>query len=268
VNIILILLAMTLAAFFATAWLLAFCAWLFNSPRGKFKIGLLAVLILSVTGLGIGLVGLYLQSLSSKPSITQLCVGLLQLVVVFMILKKLFALSLARSLALFGIYFFVSVAQVVFAILIFRPFVGEAFVLPTASMSPTLNAGDRILANKLEHPRRWDLTVYKVPGMSGASCKRIVGLPGEKLKFDQGNLFVNETLIPAPAVLAGRCHMPPACRYQDGESITLAGDEFFAIGDHVDLSYDSRYTGPAKVASLIGVADVLYWPISRFAVFR
>ena len=63
-------------------------------------------------------------------------------------------------------------------------------------------------------------------------------------------MFVNEHAVEAPAVVAGKYHASPPgltpsqARYRDGEAIELKGDEYFLIGDNVDLSADSREYGP------------------------
>ena len=154
----------------------------------------------------------------------------------------------------------------VLVLCVLRPFVVEAYVLPTGSMVPTIRAGERIMVDKLEKPRRRDVVAYHVG--TQVYCKRLVGLPGERLRFNDGNLYVNEQLVIAPAVVTGRYHMMSIMRYRDGQIITLADDEFFVVGDNVTLSYDSRMVGPSKWSSMIGVADFLYWPMNRFQFLR
>ncbi len=57
-------------------------------------------------------------------------------------------------------------------------------------------------------------------------------------------------------------------RYRDGQSIKLSNDEYFFIGDNVERSRDSRADGPTKTTELVGVVDLRYWPIGRFAIVR
>jgi len=103
-------------------------------------------------------------------------------------------------------------------------------------------------------------------------CKRVVGLPGEELRFEGGQLYVNNQLQPAPAVLAGRLTAmvptPGHSRYVDGQTIRLGDNELFVLGDNLPVSDDSRWTGPVKTSTLDGVVDFQYWPFSRFGIKR
>jgi signal peptidase I len=148
--------------------------------------------------------------------------------------------------------------------------------MPTQSMSPTIEPDDRFAAFKLLRPRRWDLVVYWNNDARGRMpyVKRLVALPGERLRFDGGGVFINDQPVTVPAVLAGKCHakLPggarPETRYYDGDTITLGPDEYFLIGDNIDISADSRINGPSKSADLIGVIDLIYWPLGKFRVVR
>jgi signal peptidase I len=142
-------------------------------------------------------------------------------------------------------------------------------------MAPTLEAGDRFLVNKLGKPRRLDLIAYWKYGQDPAIyCKRLIGLPGETLRFENGGIYVNDRAITLPPVIAGRCHaatwrgsgQPPL--YEDGKSIALAKDEFFVIGDNLDVSLDSRSRGPSRTSSIVGVVDMLYWPLKKVRILR
>lgn len=97
-----------------------------------------------------------------------------------------------------------SIVEFVLAVALLRPFVVEAFVVPTASMAPTIEPGNRIVVNKLLRPRRWDIVAYQT-NFDGPAiyCKRVIGLPGERLRFEGGNLYVNDKLVEPPALLAG-----------------------------------------------------------------
>jgi signal peptidase I len=143
-------------------------------------------------------------------------------------------------------------------------------------MLPTIEHDDRLLVNKLLRPRRWDLVVYwnDDPQEKLAFCKRLIGLPGEKLRFEGGNLYVNDEVVQMPPVLAGRNLMHPGTvhrapgRYNDGTAIVLGPEEYFFVGDNLDMSLDSRQLGPSPSSSIIGVVDVLYWPLGRARIFR
>ena len=54
-------------------------------------------------------------------------------------------------------------------------------------------------------------------------------------------------------------------RYKDDETITLGDDEYFFVGDNVEHSNDSRLSGPTRGSSLVGVVDLIYWPLRSSA---
>jgi len=280
------------------AWILATAARWLKSPRGNFKYGLVAAGLFVVISIGFIALTAYLspaqippaqipppRTLTSGPPplpplpppvspVFTLSMGLMELVVDFLMLQQVFALRSGRALGLFGISLLWGCSQLALVIFVVKPHLVEGFGIPTASMSPTLLPADHIMVNKLAHPHRWDLVMYHPPLPDGTVdtvfyCKRLVGLPGEKLRFEGGNLFVNDQLIPAPAVMAGKYSMDlPFLKYREGQAITLAADEVFLVGDNVARSSDSRSAGPSKLSAIAGTADVLYWPMNRFKILR
>src|SRR5436305_1698283 len=74
---------------------------------------------------------------------------IVQLVSIFFILRSTFKLNVKRTFAPFGVYVALILAQLGLAVFIIKPFIAEAFVLPTKSMSPTIEPGDRFVVNKL-----------------------------------------------------------------------------------------------------------------------
>jgi signal peptidase I len=268
-----VFIAMAVCSIVIIAWALARSALAVGSPRGRFRVGLLAAVIIAAVGWAFTVIGALASSaLPMPPLLTSLTLLLIELVVIFLNLRAIFKLTVGRTFAPFGAFFAASIAEVVLALLLVRPFVVEAFVIPTGSMSPTLKPGDRISVNKVTIPRRFDLVTYWATGTPPpVYAKRVIGLPGERLRFDGGGLFVDDEPVALPPVLAGRCHASPPgvrARYHDGETITLGKAEYFMIGDNVDLSFDSRFSGPSRGTSIIGVADLIYWPEGRMRIIR
>ncbi|HEX4146494.1 MAG TPA: signal peptidase I [Pirellulales bacterium] len=258
--------------FLATAWVVARAARAVGSPRGQFRWGLLIV----VAGLGIGALS---RLAASHPAGADPFLAAVFLVVLlgalFLSIKIIFRLAVVRTFAPFGAYLAMGLLQVGILMLTIRPYVLEAFRMPTGSMAPTLEPGDRFVVNKLISTRRWDLVAYETEDSDPIIlCKRLIGLPGEKLRFEDGNVFVDNQPVTMPAVLAGRCHASlkgvPAgeSRYADGETIALGSDEYFFIGDNVDASKDSRVGGPSHGRAIIGVVDLFYWPLAKVRIVR
>jgi signal peptidase I len=174
-----------------------------------------------------------------------------------------------------GIYLAMGFVEIGIVAGLVKPFLVEAFVMPTKSMSPTINPDDRFIVNRLLRPRRWDLVAYRNNGPHPeVYCKRVIGLPGEKLRFDHGNIFINDHLVTPPPVLAGHLRafpgetQPAYFRYKEGETITLGDNQYFFVGDNIDISADSRMYGPSDRSSLVGVVDVIYWPVTKIRILR
>jgi signal peptidase I len=266
------------ALLLVNAWLLARAARWVGSPRGTLKFGLLAVLLLTIANLAIFATW---QSMSGGLHDKHVVLAATfayatgQLIVAYLIPRFVFGLSVKQAWAPFGMQFVIGIAAYGFAAGVLKPHLIEAFVIPTGGMSPTLDPGDRFAVNKLLRPRRWDMVAYHTTDEKPTIyCKRLIGLPGERLRFDGGNLHVDDQGTEAPDVLKGRLHAalpgvePPLARYRDGETITLGKDEYFFIGDKVDVSKDSRFDGPTPGSSLVGVVDWIYWPLSKFRIVR
>jgi signal peptidase I len=146
--------------------------------------------------------------------------------------------------------------------------------------------GDRIVAFKTLTPRRWDLAVFHPPiDRSTVYVKRLVGLPGEEIAIRDGEVWINGQVVAKPAELAGLEYtaQPEANPFEDRYrpttwgAVRLGDDEYFMLGDFSAHSADSRHWAvgapghpPYAVpeSDLIGVATHIYWPPSRWRVFR
>ena len=143
-----------------------------------------------------------------------------------------------------------------------RPFVVEAFWIPSASMVPTLKYGDRVLVNKFIYrftePERGDVVVFKsVQDDQQDLIKRVVGVPGDKISVRGGRLFVNDELQREPYVnkkMPDRSFAAPT---------TVPQNHIFVMGDNRANSQDSRVFGPVPKENIEGEAFLLFWPPGR-----
>jgi signal peptidase I len=162
-----------------------------------------------------------------------------------------------------------------------QAWVVKPYRIPTGSMEPTLDVGDRVLVNRLVYrfhgPHRGDIIVFHPPGhgdtaVNGARTqasvtyiKRVIGLPGETLQITRGIVTICK-----PA--GQNCH---ALRepYTQGAAkaprygpFTVPKDDYFVMGDNRDDSLDSRYWGPLPRRNIIGEAFLIYWPPDRIGL--
>lgn len=160
--------------------------------------------------------------------------------------------------------------------LVVKFFLLQAFYIPSPSMYPTLKNGDRVLVNKLSYRlhdvNRGDVVVFERPESEAASTipdliKRVIGLPGDSVAFDDGHVFINGTQLEEPYLPPGvttTADFAPNHCPLDAPCLVPAGD-VWVMGDNRNDSKDSRYFGPIPESSIVGRAFVVVWPLNRIA---
>ena len=151
-----------------------------------------------------------------------------------------------------------------------RTFVFQTFYIPSGSMEPTLQIGDRIIVSKLSYHlhsvHRGDIVVFHAPPKEATVCadptvkdlvKRVIGLPGETI-WSQGNtIYINGAALAQPWFPATA--LGPAIPKQ-----TIPANNYFVMGDNRTNSCDSRMWGPLPGGDLIGHVILKIWPLSQF----
>lgn len=167
-----------------------------------------------------------------------------------------------------------AVILVVALVLVFgviKPFVVEAFRVPTESMLPTLEVQDRFLANKFIYrftePDRGDIVVFEAvePNARGEFdilVKRVAGLPGDTVQVQGGTLLVNGEPVREPYL---NTNVVPDINAPYGPTRVPEG-HFFALGDNRGNSLDSRFYGFVPMENLKGEAFLRFWPVGRAEV--
>jgi len=177
--------------------------------------------------------------------------------------------------------------------------VAQAFVIPTGSMQDTLLVGDHLLVDKLayapadsltkhllpyEEPKHGDIIVFRYPPQIGQTLvKRLIGMPGDRIKIDRGVVFRNGITLNEPYVYHKYAYdpafdnFPTACclpvkedlaqqaqrdmldrNVVNGEVVIPPG-QYFAMGDNRDNSSDSRYWGFVPRENIVGKPFLIYW---------
>jgi signal peptidase I len=135
------------------------------------------------------------------------------------------------------------------------------------SMLPMLEDQDRLVINKLAYRvgeiHRGDVVVFLYPHDHEKSyIKRVIALPGDDLRIDHGQVYVNNHLVPEP-------YVPKP--FEDDRSqpeMTVPTHEYFVMGDHRSISSDSREFGPVDRELIYGKAAFVYWPVDQAGVVR
>ncbi|MFM9106000.1 MAG: signal peptidase I [Chloroflexota bacterium] len=109
-------------------------------------------------------------------------------------------------------------------------------------------------------PQRGDVVVFDPPTRSNKPyIKRIIGLPGETVSFDGGQVYINGAVLEEPYI-----EEPTRCGGNSVCEITVEPDTVFVLGDNRGNSSDSRVFGLVPVGNVIGKAWVTYWPLPDF----
>jgi signal peptidase I len=172
-----------------------------------------------------------------------------------------------------------------------RAVAGQAFRIPSGSMIPQLEVGDRVVASKLAYrlhdPRRGDIVVFDCPPAAGCPAvpsrsqparavdavlesvllrhprgekyiKRVIGLPGERVAGHGGAVWVDGRRLVEP-------YLPPGVSTADFPSTLVPDGMLWVMGDNRPGSSDSRVFGPIRRDTVVGRAVWRVWPLWRLA---
>lgn len=169
--------------------------------------------------------------------------------------------------------------------LLIRTFIVQAFKIPSGSMIPTFQVGDRIFVNKfiygaripftdirlpaVKQPERGDIIVFVSPEVPRRDfVKRLIARGGEKLEIRNGNIYIDGKQIEGPLSVRSNYYYNRGDYGKEGDVITVPKDSFFVLGDNSANSRDSRYWGFVPKKNLIGKAMCIYWPIKRMRFIK
>ncbi len=175
----------------------------------------------------------------------------------------------------------------VFVVLPIRVFVFQPFFVSGQSMEPNFHDGEYLIVNELGYKskvmagnrellslkrfndfERGDVVVFRYPlNPNDFFIKRIVGLPGEKVKITDGEVKVYNETYPSGFTLeeSGYLAYPTATRGE--EDFELGENEFVVLGDNRLHSSDSRSWGKLSGDYIVGKVLLRGWPLSEFKIF-
>jgi signal peptidase I len=191
----------------------------------------------------------------------------------------------------------VSVREIVFILLIavliavfIQSFFIKAFIIPSSSMEPTLQIGDRVMVDRVTYyfrkPRRGDIVVFRYPPTapqaknttnllywpfeqigetlhlthrtnSSPFVKRVIATGGETIMMKRGQVYIDGKPIKEDYKRPDTYDLPPT---------KVPKGHLFCMGDNRPNSRDSRYWGTVPIRSVIGKVFLIWWPPSRFGL--
>ncbi|MFC7367670.1 MULTISPECIES: signal peptidase I [Vreelandella] len=183
---------------------------------------------------------------------------------------------------------------VLLVVLVVRSFIVEPFQIPSGSMKPTLEVGDFILVNKfayglrlpvvhhrfleVDDPERGDVMVFRFPEEPAVNfIKRVVGLPGDSIRYEGKQLYVNGEAVTKTLVEEGPERSPQQLLLEEQlgsvshyiynnprdpgpqmREIIVPEGHYFTMGDNRDHSNDSRYWGFVPEDNIVGRAFAVW----------
>lgn len=151
-----------------------------------------------------------------------------------------------------------------------RTFVAEPRYIPSESMLPTLEVGDRLIVEKLSYyshlPQRGDIIVFAPPPQlqeqgfepDQAFIKRVIGLPGDTVEVKNGQVFINRELL-TESYIAEAPNYPMS-------PMVVPSAQLFVMGDNRNNSNDSHVWGFLPKTNIIGHACFRFWPLERLGM--
>ena len=179
-------------------------------------------------------------------------------------------------------------------------FVVQAFQIPSESMQNTLLIGDYLLVDKAHYGpagmwswimpyqkiRRGDIVVFRYPvDPKQHFVKRVVGIPGDRVRLMNGRVFINGQLTSEPYVIHSKGNFEPfrdnfpngdsrweqvdpkwahqMLRFTEDRELIVPASSYFVMGDNRDDSLDSRYWGFVPRENIVGRPLVIYWSMRK-----
>jgi signal peptidase I len=131
------------------------------------------------------------------------------------------------------------------------------------------------LSYHLHDVHRGDIVVFARPPLEDQQyadlVKRVIGLPGDTVSLEAGQVYINGKLYPEPflpaAVQQETDPGPSGEPYALGHPFKVPAGDVFVMGDNRPESCDSRYWGSIPTSTIVGQVDLRIWPVTRLHLF-
>lgn len=180
------------------------------------------------------------------------------------IVKKIYhaLLELVETFVFFGAIFLLIYA------FLFRP-----YQVNGDSMIPNFQNGEYILTSlisvKASKIERGDIIVFNAPPNAEKDyIKRVIGLPGDKIKLLNGDIYLNGKIINENSYLPQTTRTYGENFLKENQEITVPDNNYFVLGDNRPLSSDSRDWGFVSKDKIIGKSVIVYWPPDKFQIIK
>lgn len=169
-----------------------------------------------------------------------------------------------------------------------RVFLFQPFFVQGASMEPNFDDGDYLIINELGYKQteigfgdvdlfkvgsfkefqRGDVVVFRYPkNPSQFFIKRVIGLPGEQVKVENGKVTIYNKENPQGTLLDEKQYLPAGLVTNGAVERKLSEDEYFVMGDNRQFSHDSRAWGAVNKDKIVGKVLLRAWPLPKANIF-
>ena len=146
---------------------------------------------------------------------------------------------------------------IILVVVLIRTFIVTPVSVDGPSMNETLHNGEILILKKFDKSfDRYDVVVFK--RKDSKLIKRVLALPGEKIKCVSGIIYVNNEEIDD-----SHAHG----KTDDFSEVIVGENEYFVVGDNRENSFDSRFFGPVNKDSILGTTDFRLFPFNKFGGF-
>lgn len=153
-------------------------------------------------------------------------------------------------------------------------------------MYPNFHNNSYVLTNvlgiRMSNPKLGDVVVFKAPpDPEKAFIKRVIGVPGDNVRIQDGNVYLNNKLLDESAYLKTTVKTYGGAFLAEGQTVTVPPNSFFVMGDNRSFSSDSREWGYVmkencsfslddllKGCKIAGYSFFVYWPLSESKIIR
>lgn len=164
------------------------------------------------------------------------------------------------------------ISLIILLVMMFGTFILSQNGIPSDSMTPTLQIGDRIIVSMLPYyyrqPKKGEIVVFNGPD-GQKWIKRVVGMPGEVIDIREGDIYIDDRLLDESSYL----QMPGISALNPLWSsvqfpYTVPKDSYFLMGDNRLASNDCRYIGAISEDEIIGKAILRVYPFNQMEWFH
>jgi signal peptidase I len=134
-------------------------------------------------------------------------------------------------------------------------------VVRKVSMEPKFCERDRVISFRIRSAgciKRGNIVIFREKSSSDFKFKRVIGLPGERFKIVNGDIYVNDILLAGGWKIKGDI--------SNYRCISIPANHYFLMGDNRSVSEDSRDFGPVHINNILYKSHIVYWPIRHFKI--